>query len=217
MPDLPLAGRRVLVVDDQEAIRGVLELALAESGADVQTVSDGLAALEVIALGPPDLILLDIAMPGMTGWQVLETLQASSRTAHIPVVLQTSAEDFGSFDRAKKLRVAAFISKPFRLAEVVETCRRILEGARPLQGRPQLPAVVPEVEVRDAADALAGMGTLIDVSGDGAQVDLDRPLKIGQRVTLLLKSRGQESPKPAVVRWVSQVENRFHHGLRLDA
>ena len=217
MADLPLAGRRILVVDDQPAIRTVLELALGEAGADVRTAPDGPAARELVAIRPPDLILLDLAMPGMTGWQVLETLQASSRTAPIPVVLQTSAEDFSSFERAKKLRVAAFVSKPFRLAEVVETCRRILEGARPLQGILEPPVPVPEVEVRDAGDAPAGVGTLIDTTSDGAQVDLDRPLKIGQRVTLVLKERGRSDAQPAVVRWVTKVDNRFHHGLRLDA
>jgi two-component system, OmpR family, alkaline phosphatase synthesis response regulator PhoP len=215
--DLPLAGRRILVVDDQAAIRSVLELALADAGADVRTAADGLAALELVALNPPELIMLDLAMPGMSGWQVLEKLQAATPAAQIPIVLQTSAEDYDSFDRAKKLRVAAFVSKPFRLAEVVETCRRILEGARPLQGRTEPPTMVPEVEVRDAADAPAGVGTLIDTNGDAAQVDLDRPLKIGQRVTLVLKVRGQSNATPAVVRWVSKVDNRFHHGLRLDA
>lgn len=216
MADLPLAGRRILVVDDQAPIRSVLEVALSEAGADVRTASDGLAALELVALSPPELVLLDVAMPGLSGWEVLEKLQASAPTARIPVVLQTSAGDYTSYDRAKKLRAAAFVSKPFRLAEVVETCRRILEGARPLQGRLEAPAAEPEVEVRDARDAPAGLGTLIDTSGDGAQVDLDRPLTVGQRVTLVVKERGRSSAKPAVVRWVTKVENRFHHGLRLD-
>ena len=217
MSDLPLSGRRILVVDDQSSIRSLLEVALSEAGADVRTAPDGLAAIELVALSPPDLVLLDLAMPGMTGWQVLEKLQASVRTASIPVVLQTSAEDYGSFDRAKKLKVAAFVSKPFRLAEVVETCRRILEGARPLQGRLDPPVHIPEVEVRDAGDTPAGTGTLIDRNAAGAQVDLDRPLAVGQRVTLVIKERGKADSRPAVVRWVTKVENRFHHGLRLDA
>ena len=217
MGDLPLSGRRILVVDDQAAIRGVLEVALSEAGADVRTAQDGLAAIELVALSPPDVILLDLAMPGLTGWQVLEKLQATARTASIPVILQTSAEDYDSFDRAKKLRVAAFVSKPFRLAEVIETCRRILEGARPLQGRIEPPVVVPEVEVRDAADASVGVGTLIDRTPGGAQVDLDRPLTVGQMVTLVVKERGRADRQPARVRWVTKVENRFHHGLLNDA
>jgi CheY-like chemotaxis protein len=215
--DLPLQGRRILIVDDQAAIRGVLEVALSDAGADVHTAPDGLSALELVALSPPELVLLDLAMPGMSGWQVLEKLQASARTASIPVIVQTSAEDYDSFDRAKKLRVAAFVSKPFRLAEVIETSRRVLEGARPLQGRLEPPAVVPEVEVRDATDAQVGVGTLIDRTPGGAQVDLDRPLTVGQKVTLVIKERGKVQPRAALVRWVTKVENRFHHGLLTDS
>ena len=216
MAELPLARRRILVVDDQSSIRGVLEIALSEAGADVRTAQDGRAAIEMVGLGAPELILLDLAMPGMSGWQVLEALQASRRTASIPVVLQTSAEDYGSFDRAKKLHVAAFVNKPFRLSEVVETCRRILEGARPLQGRVEPPPVISTVEVHNANGELAGRGTLIDRSADGAQVDLDRPLVVGQRVTLSVHERSQATTQKTVVRWVTRVEGRYHHGLRIE-
>ena len=216
MADLPLARRRILVVDDQASIRSVLEIALAEAGADVRTAPDGPSALELVRIHPPELILLDLAMPGMTGWQVLESLQAARATASIPVVLQTSAEDYPSFDRAKKLGVAAFVNKPFRLAEVVETCRRILEGARPLQGRLEPPPVIPTVEVRDASGELAGRGVLIDRSPEGAQVDLDRPLVVGQRVTLSVQERSRATTEATVVRWVTKVEGRYHHGLRVD-
>jgi CheY-like chemotaxis protein len=216
LADLPLATRRILVVDDQPSIRGLLETALSEAGADVRTAPDGAAGLELVRLNQPDLILLDLAMPRMTGWQVIEALQSSPRTASIPVVLQTSAEDYPSFERAKKLRVAAFVSKPFRLSEVVETCRRILEGARPLQGHVEPPAAIPEVEVRDATGAAVSRGVLIDLSGDGAQVDLERPLVVGQRVTLVVRATGKDAPRPSIVRWVTKVEGRYHHGLRAD-
>ena len=216
MDDLPLARRRILVVDDQASIRGVLEVALSEAGADVRTAPDGAAGIEMVRLNHPELILLDLAMPGMTGWQVLEALQGSPKTSSIPVVLQTSAEDYSSFDRARKLKVAAFLSKPFRLSEVIETCRRILEGARPLQGRVEPPTVIPEVEVRDATGAPLTRGILVDLSDVGAQVDLDRPLTVGQRVTLVIHERGKDAPRTSVVRWITKVDGRYHHGLRLE-
>lgn len=169
----------------------------------------------MVGVSAPDLILLDLAMPGMTGWQVLESLKASKKTASIPVVLQTSAEDFASFDKARKLSVAAFVSKPFRLSEVVETCRRILGGARPLQGRPQPTPEEPRVEVRDTAEKVLGAGTLMDMATRGAQVDLERPLVVGQRVILVV----HEGPyagnhHDAEIRWITQVEGRYQHGLR---
>jgi len=215
LADLPLSNRRILVVDDQASIRGLLHVALTEAGADVSTASGGADAIVMVGVSPPDLILLDLAMPGMSGWQVLEALRASRKTASIPVVLQTSAEDFASFDKARKLSVAAFVSKPFRLSEVVETCRRILGGARPLQGRPQPAPDEPRVEVRDSADKVLSEGTLMDMATRGAQVDLERPLVIAQRVTLVV----QEGPHmgshhDAEVRWITQVDGRYQHGLR---
>jgi two-component system, chemotaxis family, chemotaxis protein CheY len=130
-----LAARRILIVDDQESIRGVLRAALVEAGAEVLEAGNGAAGVEAATHKLPDLILLDIAMPGMNGWQVLEALRSVDETSEIPVVLETSSGDFPSYEQARRFAVAAFISKPFRLADVVETCRRILGGARPLMGR----------------------------------------------------------------------------------
>src|SRR5262245_7335060 len=94
----------------------------------------------------PDLVLLDLIMPGVDGWEVLERLQASPRTARIPIVVETSSQDYDSYAEARRRNVAAFISKPFRLNEVVHTCRSILLGARPLQGRPPREDPLPIVQ-----------------------------------------------------------------------
>jgi CheY-like chemotaxis protein len=202
-------------VDDQASIRGLLHVALTEAGADVSTAANGPDAIMMVGVAPPDLILLDLAMPGMTGWQVLEALKSSRKTAPIPVVLQTSAEDFASFDKARKLSVAAFVSKPFRLSEVVETCRRILGGARPLQGRPQPTPEEARVDVTDGAERLLTSGTLMDMATRGAQVDLEKPLTVGQRVTLVVRE-GAHAGKhhDAEIRWITQVDGRYQHGLR---
>ena len=217
MDDLPLARRRILVVDDQASIRGVLEVALSEAGADVRTAPDGAAGIEMVRLNHPELILLDLAMPGMTGWQVLEALQGSPKTSSIPVVLQTSAEDYSSFDRARKLKVAAFLSKPFRLSEVIETCRRILEGARPLQGRQEPGAATPPVQMRDAEDNLVALGWLLGIDQRGAQVDLEVALAVGRQLTLVMQDGAKLTTRPAEVRWVNAVGGRFHHGLVFTA
>lgn len=213
----PLAGRRILVVDDQPSIRGVLEVALTEAGADVWSAADGPEALETIASSTPDLILLDLAMPGMNGWQVIEELTAKPRTAAIPVVLQTSAEDFGSFERARKQGVAAFISKPFRLNEVVETCRRIFEGARPLQGRSKASDESPVARLHDDRGNLLAVGRLLDRGPRGAQVELESPLRLALRVALTVHEAAGAVTLQAEVRWVTRVGERFHHGLLILA
>jgi len=211
--DTPLTGRRILVVDDQPSIRAILEMALSEAGADVWCVPDGPSAITLLETANPELILLDLAMPGMNGWQVLEALSGKPRTAGIPVVLETSAEDFPSFQRARRHGVAAFLSKPFRLAEVVETCRRILEGARPLQGRHEGGDATPPVQMRDAEDNLVALGWLLNMDARGAQVDLESPLEPGRRLTLVTQDGAQVTTRQAEVRWVNPVGGRYHHGL----
>jgi len=211
--DLPLQGRRIMVVDDQSSIRGILETALTEAGADVWCVADGPAAITLLQSANAELILLDLAMPGMTGWQVLDALSGAPRTAGIPVILETSAEDYPSFQRARKHGVAAFISKPFRLVEVVETCRRILEGARPLQGRHEDREATPPIQMRDDEDNLLALGWLLNIDSRGAQVDLEMPLEIGRQLKLVTQETGQLVARKAEVRWVSLVGGRHHHGL----
>lgn len=213
MGDTPLEGRKILIVDDQPSIRAILETALTEAGADVWCASDGSTALALLETANPELILLDLAMPGMNGWQVLESLSARPRTAGIPVVLETSAEDFPSFQRARKHGVAAFVSKPFRLAEVVETCRRILEGARPLQGRREGGEATPPIQMRDADDNLVAIGRLIDMDARGARVELETALETGRRLTLVTQEDDKVATRQAEVRWVSPAGGRYHHGL----
>jgi two-component system, chemotaxis family, chemotaxis protein CheY len=213
-PTTPLATRRILVIDDQESIRGVLRAALEEAGAEVIEAGSGAEGVEVATSQLPDLILLDIAMPGMNGWQVLEALRSVDETSDIPVVLETSSGDFPSYEQARRHSVAAFISKPFRLADVVETCRRILGGARPLLGQAAHEAPLASVQVRDADDRLLAVGTLVDADAGGAQIEIDTALGQGQRVVLtVLREAGPERHQ-AEVRWVTSDGRRFVHGLR---
>lgn len=217
MADEPqvLASRRILVVDDQSAIRRLLETGLADAGAEVWTACEGASALQLLESLEPELILLDLSMPGVTGWQMLESLRASGRAANVPIILQTSADDFDSFDRARRLGVAAFISKPFRLGEVVETCRRVLEGAVPLEGRSARGGGLPLVQLRDAAGTLLSTGRLLDLAPRGAQVDIDRPLKPGQQVILTVHVPEGPLECSAEVRWVTQAGGGFQHGLAI--
>ena len=124
-------------MDDQAAIRRLLETGLGDAGAEVSGHGRRGRIRPLLESIEPELILLDLSMPGVTGWDVLESLRASGRRDGVPVILQTSADDFDSFDRARRLGVAAFISKPFRLGEVIETCRRVLAArCRSRAGRP---------------------------------------------------------------------------------
>ncbi len=211
----PLASSRILVVDDAPCVLELLETTLAGAGAIVKIAADGPSALAAVEKEPPDLILLDVRMPGMDGWDVLKHLATSHRTARIPVALETSAEDYTSLDHARREGVAAFISKPFRLPEVVETCRRILKGARPLQGQGAHDEPSVPVQVRDASGNLLMIGVLLDLDARGAQVDLSGPIPLSQSVMLTLLEESGERSLPAVVRWVTALGGRYQLGLAL--
>lgn len=213
-PEHALAFRRILLVDDQPSIRGVLEMALTRAGADVWIAADGAAALERAEKAQPDLILLDLQMPGMNGWDVLREFRLRPALASIPVVLQSSQSDYASFDHARKQGVAAFLSKPYRIPEVLETCRRILKGARPLQGRE---AAEDDdhmlVQVRNGDGNLLAVGHMLDQAGAGAQIELDQPLALGRMVTIHFNRGDGIESQEAEVRWVSGSAGLYQHGL----
>ena len=208
-----LASRTILVVDDQPEVRELLRSTLVEAGAAVFTAGSGEEALKVAGVETLDVILLDLYMPGMDGWQFLEQLGGGrgGRPAP-PIVLQTSADDYGSVQRARRLGVAAYVSKPFRLNEVVETCARVAAGARPLLGRASVPERAPRVFVAAEDGGAVARGSLIELGADGAQVDLDVPLTLGRRFRFVLEQEGHREIE-AEVRWVRSTSGRWVHGL----
>ena len=114
----------VLVVDDVPTIIQLIRGALAGRAVDLVTAADGQTGLDLARRLEPDLMLLDLALPVMDGWSVLTALQADEATASIPVVIVTAHGDSDSAARARDLGADAFLSKPFRPAEL----RRIADG-----------------------------------------------------------------------------------------
>ena len=121
------AGARILVVDDTPANLKLLVDVLDASGYAASGASNGTDALAMIAANPPDLVLLDIMMPGMSGYEVCERLRANPDTALLPVVLCTSLDP--QSERVKGIEAGAddFLTKPFDeielLARVQNTVR----------------------------------------------------------------------------------------------
>jgi len=121
-----MAAPKILVVDDEPDVVEFIERTLRTDGFDVITAYDGIAALDLVSTENPDLILLDIMMPMMSGYEVCEQLQSNPQTKHIPVVCVSSAHSPDA--RAKSLQVGAreLITKPFLPAELVAQIRRYL-------------------------------------------------------------------------------------------
>jgi DNA-binding response OmpR family regulator len=111
--------KKILVVDDEEDILHFLELVLREKGYDVVTAANGHEALTTAQIERPDLVLLDIMMPQMDGWEVLKLLRIDDDTAQIPVAMLSARTE--AKDRVQGLQEGAvdYICKPFSLQELL--------------------------------------------------------------------------------------------------
>lgn len=111
---------RVLVVDDEPDVLLLCRLNLQQRGHELLEASDGGRALELARERHPDVIVLDLMMPGMNGYQVLEALQRDDATSGIPVLVLTAKSLRADRERSHELGAAAFLTKPFLPSELCE-------------------------------------------------------------------------------------------------
>jgi DNA-binding response OmpR family regulator len=118
---------RVLVIDDEAPIRLLCRVNLEAEGMSVLEASDGPSGLEAASSGMPDVILLDVMMPGLDGWGVAEALLESDETAQIPIIFLTARAEFR--DRARGLDIGGvdYITKPFNPVELAPLVRGLLD------------------------------------------------------------------------------------------
>jgi two-component system response regulator MprA len=117
---------RLLVVDDHEQIRSALKRALSFEGYDVIAAGSGSRALDLLAKGVFDLVLLDVNMPDMDGFSVLEKIREAPQLASMPVIMVTGVVDSQSVIRGKQLRVSDYLIKPYRIADLLARVDRCL-------------------------------------------------------------------------------------------
>jgi len=120
------AKERILVVDDEPDTVELLQALLEGEGYAVETALDGPSALERVKASPPDLILLDVMMPGMDGLEVCDRLRFDPATCDLPIIFLTAKEDPYLRSRASILDVYAYIPKPFSPEEMLAEIRNCL-------------------------------------------------------------------------------------------
>jgi CheY-like chemotaxis protein len=125
----PQRQYRVLVVDDEPDFRRLITLFLEQSDLPiaVTVAANGSEALEFAQMNPPDLILLDIMMPEMDGFDVCARLRANVRTTFIPILMLTALNDPNSRTRAFLVGTDDYVSKPFDRTELLARVRRVLQ------------------------------------------------------------------------------------------
>ncbi|MBI2422080.1 MAG: response regulator [Candidatus Hydrogenedentes bacterium] len=123
-------NNKILVVDDEPDVVGMIERTLKSEGYDVIKAYDGIVALDLVASEKPDLVLLDIMMPMMSGYEVCEQIKSNPQTQEIPVICVTSAHTGDARNQSLKAGAATLVTKPFMPAELLAQIERHIHTGR---------------------------------------------------------------------------------------
>jgi len=123
-----MPGKKIMAVDDERHIVRLIQVNLERSGFQVVTAFDGPDALKKVESDRPDLIVLDVMMPRMDGFEVLKRLQANPETREIPIIMLTAKAQDADVFRGWASGVSAYLTKPFNPLELITFVKRILSG-----------------------------------------------------------------------------------------
>lgn len=122
----PIAKASILVVDDNEQNLELLVAYLEDLGCEIRTALDGPEALEEVGRKRPDLILLDVMMPKMSGFQVCQRLKRSPATSTIPILIVTALNEVSDVERAVEIGADDFLTKPVNRVELLTRVRSLV-------------------------------------------------------------------------------------------
>ncbi|HUR49460.1 MAG TPA: response regulator transcription factor [Acidimicrobiales bacterium] len=175
----PVAGERLLLVDDEENLRSMLEAALRHNGFDVHSVASGRDALEAAATQRPDLIVLDVMLPDLDGFEVCRRLRTEGSKA--PVLFLTAKDAVEDRVRGLTLGGDDYLVKPFSLEELVARANAVLRRAG-LTRRDDAVLRCADLEMHDEAHRVRRGGT--EVSLSPTEYNLLRYLLLNKGVVL---------------------------------
>jgi CheY-like chemotaxis protein len=121
----------VLIAEDEQELRQLYAQQLTISGFEVIVAANGAEAIDLTSARLPDVILMDLSMPVVDGWEATKRLRANTRTAHIPVVALTAHVGAGELLRATSAGCDWFVPKPCAPAALITEIRRVLSAPRP--------------------------------------------------------------------------------------
>ena len=166
--------RRILVVDDDEDIRTIVRTLLSHAGYDTIPASGGREALDLVSSAKPDLVLLDVGMPEMSGWQVSTALRSRPDTAEIPVVMLTVRSEIRDLITSLQVGADDYVTKPFTKRRLLDAIEPLLAGPRPERGT-ALPRLAMEGRAHnllfDPVTALPTLPVLVDALREWLLVD----------------------------------------------
>ena len=175
-------GARVLVVDDSATIRAVLGKMLAQDGYEVMKAADGESAVDMAQSQVPDLIFLDIVLPGMSGFSVLRALRREDRTRTTPIIMMSGNQQATEQFYVQRFGADSFVRKPFGRVDVFHAIRALVHAGRMPARAVPLPrlaeitkgispeewAAIPDIAMPDDQQAPAGEGLDRDAASSEA-------------------------------------------------
>jgi two-component system alkaline phosphatase synthesis response regulator PhoP len=129
-----MASKKILAVDDERHIVRLIQVNLERAGYQVVTAFDGPEALKKVDAEKPDLVVLDVMMPKMDGFEVLKRLQANPETRDIPIIMLTAKAQDADVFRGWSSGVSAYLTKPFNPLELLTFIKRIFSGYDEYEG-----------------------------------------------------------------------------------
>lgn len=124
-----LSGSKILLVDDNQQNLELIQAYLEALPVEIATARDGIEAIEAINQNPPDLVLLDVMMPRMSGFEVCQKLKTNPETREIVVIMVTALHEVADYERAVESGTDDFLSKPVNKLELLTRVRSLLRVA----------------------------------------------------------------------------------------
>ena len=128
------AGARILIVEDNADLAAGVEYNLKLEGYDVRIAGDGSSAVDIAAQWRPQLVLLDLMLPGMDGYRVLQAIRAQGDGAHIPVIILSARGEEADKVRGFRLDADQYVTKPFSVLELIERIGALLRRSSRARG-----------------------------------------------------------------------------------
>lgn len=188
--------RLVLVVDDDEPIRMLEADILQSAGYEVEQANGGAAAIEKLKQIRPDLVLLDLLMPGIDGWGVLRFIRTRANPPRV-IVVSGLREVVPPGDLAQC--IAGYIHKPFNIGQLTKTCSNVLAAAEMLSlasgsRKDARRTFVVETTLLSEDGTPLALGQLLQVSRHGFRLELGIAVKSGDPVRIAFRVPGREQP-----------------------
>ena len=120
-------GRHVLLIEDEPNITEAMRFILARDGWTVSSHADGATAVNAVSRAKPDVVVLDVMLPGKSGYDILRELRANPDTEGLPIMMLTARGQVKDRERAESFGVSHFMTKPFSNREVLDTLNSLLD------------------------------------------------------------------------------------------